>query len=326
MDELQGIGKSSKKRRIKRDIIRICNEANNYEFSKEIFGKNIHNEEKTGIKFSKVIREYLTITLGAIIMAIGISLFLVPNELSTGGFAGISVIVYYLINLPIGITMLILNVPLLILAFFKISKELFFRSIYGTIALSLFVDLFEKVIPITHDRFLSCIYGGILVGIGTAIILKSNGSTGGSDLLSYIIREYKPEYRSSNLILIIDTIIVTVNVFFFKTIEVGLYSAIAIYLMGKMIDIIFEGTNFAKMLFIVSPKYEQIAESISKNINRGSTGIYSRGMYTNEEKMTLLCVGTRAEAYIIQKIAKKIDSGAFIIILNAREVLGQGFK
>lgn len=274
----------------------------------------------------KVVLAYIGIAIGALLMAVGISLFLVPNELSTGGFSGISLITYYLFKFPLGTTMLILNIPLLIIAFFKIGKELFFRSIYGTVLLATFVDWLARLKPLTQDRFLACIYGGILVGIGTAVILKLNGSTGGSDLLSYVIKEFRPQYRSSSLILIIDFIIITVNVFVFKTIEVGLYSTIAIYLMGKMIDIIFEGANFAKVILIISPKYREIAKQIGDEVRRGSTGIVSRGMYTSEEKMTLLCVGSRTESYAIENIAKKIDRSSFIIIINAREVLGKGFK
>lgn len=274
----------------------------------------------------KVVLAYIGIAIGALLMAVGISLFLVPNELSTGGFSGISLITYYLFKFPLGTTMLILNIPLLIIAFFKIGKELFFRSIYGTVLLATFVDWLDRLKPLTQDRFLACIYGGILVGIGTAAILKLNGSTGGSDLLSYVIKEFRPQYRSSSLILIIDFIIITVNVFVFKTIEVGLYSTIAIYLMGKMIDIIFEGANFAKVILIISPKYREIAKQIGDEVRRGSTGIVSRGMYTSEEKMTLLCVGSRTESYVIENIAKKIDKNSFIIIINAREVLGKGFK
>lgn len=274
----------------------------------------------------KVVLAYIGIAIGALLMAVGISLFLVPNELSTGGFSGISLITYYLFKFPLGTTMLILNIPLLIIAFFKIGKELFFRSIYGTVLLATFVDWLDRLKPLTQDRLLACIYGGILVGIGTAVILKLNGSTGGSDLLSYVIKEFRPQYRSSSLILIIDFIIITVNVFVFKTIEVGLYSTIAIYLMGKMIDIIFEGANFAKVILIISPKYREIAKQIGDEVKRGSTGIVSRGMYTSEEKMTLLCVGSRTESYVIENIAKKIDRSSFIIIINAREVLGKGFK
>ena len=277
-------------------------------------------------RLNKTIKEYVLITLGCISMAMGVACFLLPNEISTGGFSGIATIVYYLFEFPLGTTILILNIPLLLIAYFRISKQLFFRSIYGTVVFSALIDVFDQIVPLTYDRFLGCIYGGVLMGIGTAIILKFRASTGGSDLLSYVIRSYKPQYRSSNLILTTDTIIITINVFFFKAIEVGLYSAIAIFLMGKMIDLIFEGVNFTKVVLIISPKYKAIAEKIGKDVNRGSTGVYAKGMYTNEEKMMLLCVGSRTESYEIEQIAKNVDRTSFIIILNAREVLGKGFK
>lgn len=277
-------------------------------------------------KIVQAIQEYVIIALGCTIMAAGVSLFLLPNELSTGGFSGIATIVYYFFKVPMGVTVLALNIPLLIIAYFKVGKQLFARSIYGTIVFSLMIDLIDKITPLTHDRFLGCIYGGVFAGIGTAIILKFDASTGGSDLLSHIIRAYKKQYKSSSLILSVDTVVIALNVIFFKNIEIGLYSAIAIFLMGKMIDLIFEGVNFAKVIFIISPKYEEIAGQISASINRGSTGLFSKGMYTDQEKLTLLCVGSRTEAYEMQSIAKEIDKEAFIIIMNAREVIGKGFK
>lgn len=277
-------------------------------------------------KIVQTIQEYVIIALGCTIMAAGVSLFLLPNELSTGGFSGIATIVYYFFKVPMGVTVFSLNIPLLIIAYFKIGKQLFARSIYGTIVFSLMIDLIDKITPLTHDRFLGCIYGGVFAGIGTAIILKFDASTGGSDLLSHIIRAYKKQYKSSSLILSVDTVVIALNVIFFKNIEIGLYSAIAIFLMGKMIDLIFEGVNFTKVIFIISPKYEEIAGQISASINRGSTGLFSKGMYTDQEKLTLLCVGSRTEAYEMQNIAKEIDKEAFIIIMNAREVIGKGFK
>ena len=194
-----------------------------------------------------------------------------PNQLSTGGFAGIATVVYYIFKIPLGTTMLILNIPLLILGFFRVGKEFLIKSIAGTLLLSIFIDILDKYQPFTKDRLLACIYGGILMGLGTAIILRVMGSTGGTDLLSYIVKSYKKHFQTSSLIMIIDIIIVAINVIAFKEVEVGLYSAIAIYLMGKMIDIIFEGVIFTKMMFIISPKYKEIANKISKKVNRGST-------------------------------------------------------
>ena len=259
-------------------------------------------------------------------MACGTSFFLLPNQLSSGGFAGIATITYYLLKIPLGTAMFVLNIPLLILSYFRRGKKFVFKSLMGTLFLAVFIDILDKYPPLTTDRFLGCVYGGIAMGIGTALVLKSESSTGGTDLLSYIVRSYKPHYRTSSLIVGVDIVIVTLNVIFFKEIEIGLYSAITIYLMGKMIDIIFEGTYFTKMMFIISDKYEKIAKEIGKKIERGSTGLYAKGMYTNKEKMMLMCVGSRNEIAKVKQIALGLDNRAFIIVVNAREAWGKGFK
>ena len=168
--------------------------------------------------------------------------------------------------------------------------------------------------------------GELSLDCGTAIILKVNSSTGGTDLISYIAKEYRPTISMSRAIIIMDIVIVTLNVFFFKEIEIGLYSAIAIYLMGKMIDILFEGIYFTKLLLIISDKNEEIATQIGEKIKRGTTGLLGKGMYTNEEKLVLMCAASRGDITKIKMIARKIDPNSFIVITNSREVVGQGFK
>lgn len=219
------------------------------------------------------IKEIVLTILGAMIMAIGVSLFLLPNQLSTGGFSGIATITYYLFQIPMGTVIVIANIPVFLIALKKIGKKFFLKSILGTVTLSLFIDLFDKIQPLTNDKFLSSIYGGIIVGIGTAIILKAHSSTGGSDLVSNIIKAYKPNVKIGTWIVYIDTVIVGLNVIIFKNIEIGLYSAIAIYLMGKIVDIVFEGIDFTKLLIIVSNKSEEISRNIEEKINRGVTGL-----------------------------------------------------
>ncbi len=130
----------------------------------------------------------------------------------------------------------------------------------------------------------------------------------------------------SKAIILIDTIIVSLNVVFFKEIEIGLYSAIAIYLMGKMIDILFEGIYFTKLLLIVSDKNEEIAQKIGEKIKRGTTGLFGKGMYTNEEKLILMCAASRGDIARIKMIAREVDPKSFIVITNSREVVGLGFK
>lgn len=283
-------------------------------------------KKKQILLFRKHAFEILQIILGTLIMAMGVSQFLLPNQLSSGGFTGIATIFYYLLKLPMGLTIILLNIPLFILSWIKKGREFFFKGLIGTVLLSTFIDILDRFPAITNDRLLACIYGGIIMGLGTSLILKANASTGGTDMLAYIIREFKPTYRTGSLIVMIDIVIILLNVIFFKKIEVGLYSAITIYLMGKVIDVVFEGVNFTKIIYIISDKYMDISNKIVEHVGRGTTGIYAKGMYTNEEKMMLWCVASRNEAMRIKQISKKIDPYSFIVISNAREAFGMGFK
>lgn len=282
--------------------------------------------KKYKLLMKKYTFEIFLILLGTLMMSIATSLFLLPNQLSSGGFSGIATITYYLFKWQMGTVILILNIPFFIISFIRIGKEFVLKSILGTVFLSQFINLFEKFKPLTTDRFLACIYGGILIGVGTSLILKAHASTGGSDLVSYIIKSFKPNLSTSNLIVIFDAIVIVSNVIFLKEIEIGLYSAISIYLMGKVIDIVFEGIGFSKMIFIISNKYKEIANQITQEASRGVTGIYSKGMYTNERKMMLMCIASRREIMEIKNIANRIDSKSFCVITNVREVYGKGFK
>ena len=274
----------------------------------------------------KFLKNTFSIIFGCILMAAGTSFFLLPNKLSAGGFAGISTIVYYLFKISLGTFMLAINVPVFILTYYKLGKRFAINSIIGATLYSVFVDVFDKLPAVTDDRLLACIYGGILTGVGTGILLNVKSSTGGTELVTNIIRSYNAKYTTSKLIIIIDTVIVILNVIFFGEIEIGLYSAIAIIIMGKVIDILVEGTNFSKLLFIISEKNDKIAKEIGTNVKRGSTGIYGKGMFKDNSKIVLMCAIGRGDLPKVKQIVKEIDKDAFIIISNAREVLGMGFR
>lgn len=263
------------------------------------------------INFKKYIIQFIQIILGTAITAISIQLFLLPNKISVGGFSGLATITYYLFNAQVGTVVFLLNVPLFIIALFQNGKNFFVNSILGTTALSFFLNLFHNFNVWTEDILLACIYGGVLSGIGTAIVLKANASTGGTELLTRIIRNYKPNIKTSNLIVILDTIIIGLSVIVFKNIEIGLYSALSIYITGKILDVFVEGIDFAKMIFIISDKYNEIAEDINNKIERGITALYGRGMYKKEDKIILLCVVSRREVNQIRKIVNDIDKRCF---------------
>lgn len=272
------------------------------------------------------IMDVLKIIIGSAVMAAGIELFLVPNQLSTGGFSGIATIGYYMFGAPVGTVMLIINIPLFCFAYFRVGKKFFAKALIGTAVLSLFLNVFANFEPITLDRFLAFLYGSVVVGIGTAIVLKANGSTGGTDLLANVIKTFNPYLKTGTLIVITDVLIVGANVIYFKDIEVGLYSALAIYVMGKTLDVFFEGINFAKKLVIISSKWEEIADRIGQEIHRGVTAIDAEGMYKREPRKVLMCVMSRVEVREARKIIEEIDKNAFIVITNAREVYGEGFR
>lgn len=277
-------------------------------------------------RIKKIIIEFLGTIVGSAVMAFGVSSFLLPNQLSSGGFSGVATITYYLLNIPMGLMIMILNVPLFILAGYKIGREFFIKSLIGTVSLSVFIDIFDRYPAVTTDRFLACIYGGAIIGIGTAIILRVGASTGGTELIANIIKVYNPYISMSSYLAVIDIIIIALNVIFFKHIEIGLYSAIAIYLYGQMIDIIFEGVYYTKLMFIISDRNEEIAKEITTDVKRGVTGLYGKGMFKEKDKLVLICAASRGDISKIKDIAKKIDERSFIIIANAREVLGKGFK
>lgn len=272
------------------------------------------------------IKNYLFAITGSIITSFGIACFLLPNQLSSGGFSGIATVLYYLLNIPMGTTILVLNIPIFIFAFFRAGKEFLFKAIFSTVIFSKFLDIFSGMPLITSDKILSSVYGGVIIGIGLSLVFKGRSSTGGTDLLANMIATYNKEISIGNILQFLDIFVVLLNIIFLKQIEIGLYSVIAIYISNKMLDLFFEGINFSKMIYIISKQNDKISNIINEEINRGVTGIYGKGMYTNKDKMIIMCVAKRKDIIKIKEIAKTIDENSFIIITDAREVYGLGFK
>ena len=272
------------------------------------------------------IKDIMISFFGCIISAFGTACFLLPNKLSSGGFSGIATILYYFFNFQMGTTIILLNIPLFIISYFKLGKRFLLKTIISTIIFSFSIDIFDMITISLQDKFLASIYGGILIGIGQALIFKSKSSTGGSDLIANLVNDFKPKLKIGEALVLLDLFIVGLNLLFFKNIEIGLYSGIAIYVVGKMIDLFFEGINFSKMMYIISDKSEEIAYAINVELERGATGLYGKGMYNKNDKIIIMCVTKRSNVINIKELAKSIDKNAFIIISDAREVFGEGFK
>ena len=266
------------------------------------------------------------IIIGCALAGFGTANFLLPNQISSGGFAGIATIIYYFFNIKMGTTIIILNLPIFIIGYIKFGKTFILKTIFATFLYSKFIDLFSMLDFGTEDRFLGSIYGGILIGIGLALVFKADSSTGGTDLIAYIAQDYNINVKMSKIIVFIDIFVVIANLIAFKEIEIGLYSAITIYISGKMIDVVFEGINFSKIIYIISDHHEEIMEIINKEIKKGATALYSRGSFTGKNRMVIMCVSQRRDIDKIKNISRKIDKNSFIIIADAREVYGLGFK
>lgn len=269
--------------------------------------------------------ELTFILIGCLLAGFGVSNFLLPNQLSSGGFTGIATIFYYLFEIPMGIIMIIINIPIFVFGYFKTGKGFVIKTIFATILYSFFIDLFENILFI-EDKFLSCIYGGFFIGIGLALVFKAKASTGGTDLIAYIAQNYNSKIKLSNMIVIIDIIVVILNVIVFGELEIGLYSAITIFIIGKMIDIVFEGIDFCKVIYIISEKHAEIMQEINEELQRGATALYGKGSFSNQNKMVIMCVSKRRDLEIIKQMSKRIDPKSFIVIMDAREVIGLGFK
>ena len=281
------------------------------------------------MKENNKILQIILLCLGTLILSVAINLFIIPNNLSTGGASGIAIIIYYIYKVPVGFTVLLLNIPLFVIALKDLGLKFCSKAIIGTVLLSAFIELTKNItslILIQKDMFLSSIFGGLLNGIGLSLVFKSDSSTGGSDLLAQII--YKKRQLSSigQILLVIDIVVILANSLVFKTITTALYSVIALYISKKTTDVIFEGVNNTKAVNIISKKGEEISREIIDKTDRGVTISKCIGMYTNEEYTHVISVVTMSELPKVKRIVRMLDKTAFIYISNTKEVLGLGFK
>lgn len=273
--------------------------------------------------------QIIFLLIGILILAIAINLLFLPNNLSTGGASGIALVIYYLYKVPVGLTVIIINIPLFIIALKNIGWKFCSKAIIGTVLLSIFIEItssITNIIKIEQDLFLGCIFGGLLNGIGLSFVFKADGSTGGSDLLAQIIYKKRPISSIGQILLIIDSIVIITNAIVFNSISIALYSVIALFISKKTTDIIFEGVNYTKAVNIISKYGDKIAKEIIEKTDRGVTTSKCIGVYTNEQYIHVISVVTVPQLPLVKRIVKNIDKGAFIYISNTREVLGLGFK
>lgn len=290
------------------------------------------NEKKRLIRARKILdftKNFILIVLGAYLISLSINMFLLPHKMTTGGASGIATILYYLSNIPMGITILAINLPLFVIAIVKLGKKFVIKTIFSTVLLSVFLELFkyDQVIQTTQiDLLMSCIFGGIISGIGLSLTFKAGASSGGSDLLANIIYKLTKIQSLSKVLMGIEIVIISGVIICFKDINLGLYSIIALFISTKVIDVIFDGIYNTKVATIITKKGDQIVESVLSELGRGATITNSIGAHSGEENTTITCVITRNQIASLKQIIRDNDNRAMMYITNANEAIGKGFK
>jgi len=273
----------------------------------------------------RTVIDYIGITLGSFFIALALTVFLVPNRIAAGGISGLATVIFYITSFPIGMTMLLINIPLFLLGVKIMGTSFGMRTIYGIISLSFFTDLLQPhMTALTDDLLLASIYGGVLGGIGLGIVFRSRGTTGGTDLIASLFNYFTGVTVGEGL-LIADGVVVALAGIFFN-LEVALYAAVTIFITSNTIDVVQEGLHFKKGVLIISDKADQINSMVVNELNRGATRFDARGGYTGEQKDVLLCIISRSEVSELKSAVAKIDEDAFVIISNVNEVLGEGFS
>ena len=290
------------------------------------------NEKKRLIRARKILdftKNFILIVLGAYLISLSINMFLLPHKMTTGGASGIATIIYYLSNIPMGITILAINLPLFVIAIVKLGKKFVIKTIFSTVLLSVFLELFkyDQVVQTTQiDLLMSCIFGGIISGIGLSLTFKAGASSGGSDLLANIIYKLTKIQSLSKVLMGIEIVIISGVIICFKDINLGLYSIIALFISTKVIDVIFDGIYNTKVATIITKKGDQIVESILSELGRGATITNSIGAHSGEENTTITCVITRNQIASLKQTIRDNDNRAMMYITNANEAIGKGFK
>jgi uncharacterized membrane-anchored protein YitT (DUF2179 family) len=271
----------------------------------------------------RALNHYLLITLGCLLTALSFNLFFIPNEIAPGGLSGVATVLYYLFGFPVGITTLVLNVPLFIAGIRQLGGHFGIRTFFATILLSLFIDLI-KVPALTDDSLLASIYGGFLMGVGLGIIFRMNATTGGTDLFATLIHQYFPVITIAWVLFVVDFLVVLSAAILLGPSQ-GLYAIISLVVGARVIDLVQEGLNTAKAVYVISNHSAEISQRIMKEMDRGVTLLNGKGAYTGKEKDVILCVVSRMQITQIKRLVNEMDPNAFVLVSDVREVLGEGF-
>lgn len=279
-------------------------------------------------KVFTAILDYIIIFIGASMFAISVNMFTSPNDIAPGGLTGISTMLNHLFSLPIGIMILVLNIPLFILGAIEYGKNFLLKTIVATVFVSVLID---TTAPITYqysgDTLLAAIFGGLFSGAGLALIFFRGGSSGGTDIISRVVHKHYPHISMGTVGLVCDLIVFIAAAIVYQSIESALYAIITKFVGSKVVDAMLYGTahDNGKLMFIITDKYEQLSQIIIEKVGRGVTELDAHGAYNNDNKRVLMCAVRPSQVHKIKTLLKSVDENAFIIVTTATAISGKGF-
>lgn len=279
---------------------------------------------------SELIRNILMIFFGSTLFALGFDLFLEPSGISCGGVSGIAMLVVYTTQskwLTVGLLSAMINIPLFFFGYKQIGKYFFFGSMFGMLISSIGFDLFARILPVvTMDPLVAAIFGGVTIGVGLGVVFLAGASTGGADIVARLLKLKLRNFPIGKLMLCMDLAIAVATGVVYRQFTNTLYSIVTLYLSSIMLDKVVYGFDYAKVALIISDKYEEIAAAIDARLDRGVTLLQGQGFYKRNDKYVLLSAVKRKQLAQLKELVMTIDPAAFIILQDAQQVLGDGFK
>lgn len=274
--------------------------------------------------------DYIFVVIGTGFIAVAIQCLYDPISLVTGGFTGFSIIIKELTGniieggIPLWLTNLVLNIPVFLVALKVKGRRFIWRTFVGTMMLSAWLYVIPPIDLTQGDYILAAVFGGCISGAGMGLVLLARATTGGTDMVATLIQHFVKHYSIVQIMQILDGLIVLCGLYVFG-IKAGMYAIVAIFITAKVSDGLMEGFKYSKAAFIITDHYEQVSRRILEDLDRGVTGLHAKGMYSGDEKCMLYCVVSKKEIVEVKEIVAQIDPKAFVIVSDAREVLGEGF-
>ena len=272
------------------------------------------------------IKNMIIIAVAAFIYAVGISLFLDPNQLAPGGVTGIAVILNRLVNVETGTLYFLLNVPIVLLGIWKFGIHLIAKTAYAIVMVSLFTNLLSPMGALTDDLLIAGVAGGVLIALGVGLIFRAGATTGGTDIIIKILRQKYRHLKTGFLFLCTDIVIVSISALVFRDLEVAFYALMTVVISGKALDYVLYGGDEAKMLFIITEEPQKIGKRLMKELEVGVTYLHGEGGWTGNEKRVVFTMVPNRLGAEVQDIVKHEDPAAFMVVTSANEIYGEGYK